>query len=68
MTRDTRAPAPACDPYFNDNVTHVSKGRARNIWGLTYARGSWDFMGLWNLLSETALYRDDEGFQVGVCP
>ena len=68
VTKVTRAPAPVCDPYFNDNVTHVNRGRARNIWGLTFAEGSWDFMGLWTLLSETALYRDEEGFQVGVCP
>lgn len=64
----TRAPAPACDPYFSDNVTHVNEGRARVWWGLTFARGSWDYMGLWNLFSETALYRDADGaFQVGVC-
>lgn len=63
----TRSAPPACDPYFSDNVTHVSKGRA-NLWfGLTFAKGSWDFMGLWNLFSETALYRDRDGFQVGVC-
>ncbi len=67
-TIETRAPAPHCDPYLSDNVTHVSKGRARNIWGLTFARGSWDFMGLWNLLTHTALYRDEDGYQVGVCP
>ncbi len=65
---DTRAPAPPCDPYFSNNVTHVVKGRATAIWGLTFAKGSWDFMGLWNLFSETALYRDGDGFQVGVCP
>ena len=65
---DTRAPAPLCDPYFSDNVTHVAKERATAIWGLTFAKGSWDFMGLWNLLTETALYRDGDGFQVGVCP
>ena len=65
---DTRAPAPLCDPYFSDNVTHVTQGRANVIWGLTFAKGSRDFMGLWNILTETALYRDDDGFRVGVCP
>ncbi|MCP5418116.1 MAG: hypothetical protein H6965_13595 [Chromatiaceae bacterium] len=63
----TLSPPPACDPYFNDNVTHVNKGRAYVFFGLTFARGSWDYMGLWNLLSETALYREDGKFQVGVC-
>ena len=64
----TRSPAPDCDPYFNDNVTHASRGRAHVWFGLTFAKGSWDYMGFWNLLTETALLRDDDGFQVGVCP
>lgn len=64
----TRSPPPDCDPYFNDNVTHVSNGRARVWFGLTFARGSWDYMGLWNLFTETALYRENDGYQVGVCP
>lgn len=65
---ETRASPPHCDPYFSDNVTHVSEGRARVWWGFAFARGSWDYMGLWNLFTETALYKDDDGaFQVGVC-
>ena len=63
----TRSPPPDCDPYYNDNVTHVNKDRAFVWFGLTFARGSWDYMGLWNLLTETALFRDGDGFQVGVC-
>ena len=66
-TITTRSPPADCDPYFNDNVTHVSKGRAHAWFWLTFARGSWDYMGLWNLLTETALFRDGDGFQVGVC-
>ena len=64
----TRAVPTTCDPYFNDNVTHAGQGRA-NVWfGLTFAKGSWDYMGFWNLFTETALFRDDDGFQLGVCP
>ncbi|NNE63802.1 MAG: hypothetical protein HKN34_06955, partial [Gammaproteobacteria bacterium] len=66
-TITTRSPPGDCDPYFNDNVTHVSKGRAYVWFGFTFARGSWDYMGLWSLSSETALIRDGDGFQVGVC-
>ncbi len=64
----TRPQPPHCDPYFNDNVTHVSRGRAFVMFGFTFAKGSWDYMGLWNLLSETALFKVDKAYQVGVCP
>ncbi len=68
VVAQTRPQPPPCDPYFSDNVTHVAHGRAWAWFGLTVARGSWDFMGLWNPRVETALYRDDDGFQVGECP
>ncbi len=58
---------PPCDPYFSDNVTHVSRGRAYVRWGLTYARGSGDAMGWWNVLVDTALRREDGDYRVGVC-
>jgi poly(3-hydroxybutyrate) depolymerase len=64
----TRAEAPACDPYFSDNLTHTKEDRATAWFGLTFARGSWDYMGLWNVFTDTALYRDDDGYQTGVCP
>lgn len=64
----TRAPAPECDPYFSDNVTHVHRGRAQVWFGVVFARGSWDYMGFYNLLTETALYWDGDAYQVGVCP
>ena len=66
-TITTRSPPVDCDPYFNDNVAHVSKSRAYVWFGLTFARGSWDYMGLWSVFVETALFRDGDGFQVGVC-
>jgi poly(3-hydroxybutyrate) depolymerase len=64
----TGPPAPPCDPYFADNVTHVRAGRAQVFWGLTYAKGSNDAMGWWNIFTETNLYRDGDGFRVGTCP
>ena len=66
-TITTRSPVASCDPYYSNNITHVSAGRAQVWFGLTFARGSWDYMGLWSLFSETALFRDGDGFQVGVC-
>ena len=66
-TITTRSPSIDCDPYFDDNVAHASEGRAHVWFWLTFARGSWDYMGLWNPVTETALFRDGDGFQVGVC-
>lgn len=59
---------PRCDPFFSDNVTHVSRGRAYVSWGRTYAKGSGDAMGWWNAMVDTALRRDGDAFRVGVCP
>ena len=66
-TITTRSSSASCDPYFNDNITHVSKGRAYVWFGLTFARGSWDYMGLWSPFTQTSLFRDGDGFQVGIC-
>ena len=60
--------APPCDPYFADNVTHTLQGRAYVLFGRTYAKGSNDAMGWWNIFTENSLYRDDGGFRVGTCP
>lgn len=64
----TRAEAPPCDPYFTDNVTHTTRGRATAWWGFTFAKSSWDYMGLWTIYTESTLYRDGNAYQVGVCP
>jgi hypothetical protein len=64
----TRAESPLCDPYFTDNVSHTLQGRATAWFGFTYAKGSFDYMGPWNVLTETGLYRDGDAYQVGVCP
>jgi hypothetical protein len=60
--------APPCDPYFTDNVTHTLQGRAYVLLGRTYANGSNDAMGWWNIFTENSLYRDGGGFRVGTCP
>jgi hypothetical protein len=64
----TRAESPPCDPYFTDNVSHTVQGRASVWWGFTFAKGSFDYMGPWNVLTETGIYRDGNSYQVGVCP
>ncbi len=60
--------APPCDPYFADNLTHTLQGRAYALFGRTYAKGSNDSMGWWNIFTENGLYRDGGGFRVGTCP
>ena len=60
--------APPCDPYFADNFTHTLRGRAYALFGLTYAWGSNDPMGWWNIYTETNLYRDGGRYRVGTCP
>jgi poly(3-hydroxybutyrate) depolymerase len=65
--RTARTPPP-CDPYFSDNVTHVNRGRAAVAWGRTYALGSGEPMGWWNVWVDTALRRDGGVYRVGACP
>lgn len=64
----TASRPPACEPWFAHNVAHVSAGRAYVLWGLTYARGSNQPMGWWNIFTTTQLHRVDGGFAVGACP
>lgn len=65
----TGRPAPPCDPYFSDNVSHTMAGRAYAWLGLTFANGSNEPMGLWTIHSLTGLYRDGANrYRVGVCP
>jgi poly(3-hydroxybutyrate) depolymerase len=59
---------PPCDPYFANNFTHALEGRAYVLFGRTYARGSNEPMGWWNLYTHTSLYRDGSGYHVGTCP
>ncbi|MBI2312573.1 MAG: fibronectin type III domain-containing protein [Betaproteobacteria bacterium] len=64
----TAGPAPACDPYFTDNLTHVNRGRAYVLWGRAYAIGSNEPMGWWNVFTETALVKEGARYRVGTCP
>jgi Esterase PHB depolymerase len=64
------APAPpACDPYFSNNVVHVSKFRAYTILGDTRALGSNDQMGLFTIdnLNQLTKYAPFS-YRVGYCP
>lgn len=60
--------APPCDPYFANNFTHALEGRAYVLFGRTYARGSNEPMGWWNVYTHTRLYRDTSSYHVGTCP
>jgi hypothetical protein len=64
----TTAVAPACDPWFANNYEHVRAGRAYVLWGLTYAAGSNQPMGWWNIFTTSQLHRIPGGFALGPCP
>lgn len=64
----TTARPRACDPWLANNVAHVRAGRAYVLWGLTYALGSNQPMGWWNIFTTTQLHRIPGGFSVGPCP
>jgi len=56
-----------CDPWFASNVAHVAAGRAYVLWGLTYALGTNQPMGWWNIFTTTGLHGVAHGFAVGAC-
>lgn len=64
----TAAKPPACDPWFGSNVDHASAGRAYVLWGRTYANGSHEDMGWWNVFTTHTMHRAGSGFAVGPCP
>ncbi len=62
-------PTSTCTEHTANNVTHVSAGRAYVILGLTYAFGSNDSMGLFNIFNTKTLAETSENYyQVGNCP
>jgi poly(3-hydroxybutyrate) depolymerase len=62
----TGAPA-TC--YTASNYAHTTAGRAYASWGYTYANGSNQGMGLWNIYTVTTLKQTAPGYYVvGTCP
>lgn len=58
---------PACDPWFGTNVDHVTAGRAYVLWGRTYASGTHQDMGWWNIFTANAMHRVSSGYALGPC-
>lgn len=51
------------------NYAHTLAGRAYAAWGLTYANGSNQLMGLWNIFATTTLKQTGPNYYVvGTCP
>nr|WP_297387333.1 PHB depolymerase family esterase [uncultured Roseateles sp.] len=64
---DPGTPAPVC--FTSSNYTHTVSGRAYALYGLTYANGSNQAMGLWNIYATTTLKRTAPNYYViGTCP
>ena len=55
--------------FTASNYGHTVAGRAYALWGLTYANGSNDSMGLWNIYVSTTLKQTAPNYYViGSCP
>jgi len=66
-TGTTTGSAAQC--YTSSNYAHVSAGRAHVSWGLTYANGSNQSMGLWNVFVTTTLKQTGPNhYVIGTCP
>jgi poly(3-hydroxybutyrate) depolymerase len=62
-------PTSTCTEHTANNVTHVSAGRAYVFLGLTYAFGSNESMGLFNIFNTKTLAETSENYyEVGNCP
>lgn len=58
-----------CTDYTANNVAHVTAGRAYAAWGLTYALGSNDYMGLYNAFTTKTLKKvGTNHYELGSCP
>jgi poly(3-hydroxybutyrate) depolymerase len=69
VSRATAGTPASCDPYYRDNYSHSIEGRAYALYGYTYADGSNDAMGLWNIYTMTNLIQTSSGyFRVATCP
>ena len=59
----------ACTEYTASNYNHVATGRATTSGGYTYAQGSGDNLGLYNIFVTTTLAETSTGYyQQGSCP
>jgi poly(3-hydroxybutyrate) depolymerase len=65
----TGAPPPAPTCYTASNYSHTIAGRAYALFGWTYANGSNQSMGLWNIYTNTTLKKTGANYYVlGACP
>lgn len=66
-TTGTPPATPTC--YTASNYAHTLAGRAYALWGYTYAYGSNENMGLWNIFVTTTLKRiAPNHYVIGTCP
>ena len=65
----TGTPPPAAICYTASNYAHTIAGRATALYGYTYAKGSNQNMGLWNIYTTTTLKKTGTNYYViGTCP
>ena len=61
-------PPPAATCYTASNYSHTLAGRAYALYGFTYANGSGQSMGLWNIYATTTLKKTGTNYYViGTC-
>ena len=62
-------PPPPATCYTASNYAHTMAGRAYVLYGYTYANGSGQYMGLWNIYATTTLKMTGSNYYViGTCP
>lgn len=65
----TGSAAPPATCYTASNYAHTTAGRAYAAWGYTYANGSNQNMGLWNIYTTTTLKQiGPNHYVIGTCP
>jgi hypothetical protein len=65
----TTTGSPPAQCFTASNYAHATAGRAHVQWGWTYANGSNQIMGLWNIFTSTTLKRTATNhYVVGSCP
>ncbi|MFL0798160.1 MAG: PHB depolymerase family esterase [Cellvibrionaceae bacterium] len=59
----------SCSDFTASNFSHVSANRANVVFGLVYAKGSNDYMGLYNIFSIRTLNTSNGShYELGGCP